>query len=164
MAKLFESRRDEEMDRPICRVMSPDPTAIPSGAMLNRAIEIFAQKKISELPVVDDQHRPCGLIDITDVVEMLPRPESAESDSAQSERSGSAAAACHVVLPFPNQQGTVPVYIQWYVGEIVASGLVIYLNRKRKYLLSSVILLITTNMLAFLFASLEDSQGGAFLI
>ena len=54
------------------------------------------------------------------------------------------------------------IYIPWYLGGMVASGLVIYFNRKRKYLLSSVILLITANMLAFLFASVEDSQGGAF--
>lgn len=56
----------------------------------------------------------------------------------------------------------VSVYIPWYLGGIIASGMVIYLNRKRKYLLSSVILLVTANMLVFLIASLEDSQGGAF--
>ena len=55
LAKLFESRRDDEMDRPICRVMSPAPATIPCGAMMNQAIDIFARKKISELPVVDDQ-------------------------------------------------------------------------------------------------------------
>ena len=54
------------------------------------------------------------------------------------------------------------IYIPWYLGGMVASGLVIYFNRKRKYLLSSIILLITANMLAFLFASVEDTQGGAF--
>ena len=108
LAKLFESRRDNEMDRPVCRVMSPDPTAISRGAMMNKAIEIFAQKKISELPVVDDQHRPCGLIDITDVVEMLPRQESVASSSSQPTRSDETSPARHVVLPFPNQQGTMP--------------------------------------------------------
>lgn len=54
------------------------------------------------------------------------------------------------------------IYVPWYLGGIVASGLVIYFNRNRKYLLSSVILLITANMLAFLFASVEETQGGAF--
>lgn len=54
------------------------------------------------------------------------------------------------------------VYIAWYLGGMVASILVIYLNRKRKYLFSSVLLLLTANMLVFLIASLEDSQGGAF--
>lgn len=54
------------------------------------------------------------------------------------------------------------VYIAWYLGGMVASFLVIYLNRKRKYLFSSVLLLLTANMLVFLIASLEDSQGGAF--
>ena len=54
------------------------------------------------------------------------------------------------------------VYLPWYIGAIIASSLVIYFNRKRKYLLSSVILLISANMLVFLIATLEDSQGGAF--
>lgn len=54
------------------------------------------------------------------------------------------------------------VYIPWYVGSITAAGLVIYFNRLRKYLISSVILLFSANLLVFLIATLEDSQGGAF--
>lgn len=54
------------------------------------------------------------------------------------------------------------VYFPWYLGTILASGLVIQFNRKRKYLLSSIILLITANLLVFLIATLEASQGGAF--
>jgi len=54
------------------------------------------------------------------------------------------------------------VYLPWYMGGIALSALVITLNRNRKYLLSSIILLVTANMLVFLIASLEDTQGGAF--
>lgn len=54
------------------------------------------------------------------------------------------------------------VYLPWYVAGIVMSALVIGLNRAGKYLLASILLLITANMLVFLIASLEDSQGGAF--
>lgn len=54
------------------------------------------------------------------------------------------------------------IYFPWYLGSITASGLVIHFNRKRKYLLSTIILLITANMLVFLIATLEASQGGAF--
>jgi CBS domain-containing protein len=39
----------------------------------------MAQRKISELPVVDKEGRPAGLIDITDVVGILPKPPR-ESD------------------------------------------------------------------------------------
>lgn len=54
------------------------------------------------------------------------------------------------------------VYIPWYVGAITASAMVIYFNRQRNYLISSVILLFSANLLVFLIATLEDSQGGAF--
>ena len=53
-------------------------------------------------------------------------------------------------------------YMPWYIGAIIASALIIYFNRKRKYLISSIIFLLSGNMLVFLIASLEDSQGGAF--
>ena len=56
----------------------------------------------------------------------------------------------------------VAVYIPWYLAAILFSYLVIHLNRQGKYLISSVILLATANMMVFLIASLEDSQGGAF--
>ena len=41
--------------------------------MMVDAVAIMAERKISELPVVDAEGRPVGLIDITDVVALLPR-------------------------------------------------------------------------------------------
>jgi arabinose-5-phosphate isomerase len=108
LARLFEARRDAEMDRPICRVMTSHPTTISCGKIMSQAIEVFVQKKISELPVVDDQYRPCGLIDVTDIVEMLPRPESLSSSPSQPAESGLSAVQHDMVLPFPNQPGTMP--------------------------------------------------------
>jgi PAS domain S-box-containing protein len=54
------------------------------------------------------------------------------------------------------------VYLPWYLTGIGMSMLVIFQNRKGKYLLASILLLITANMLVYLIASLENSQGGAF--
>ena len=108
LARLFESRRDAAMDQPIRRVMSLNPTTIPRDALMNQAIEVFVRRKISELPVVDQHHKPCGLIDITDVVEMLPRQETAAELSPQSTKSAEAPADRDVVLPFPNQHGGWP--------------------------------------------------------
>ena len=50
----------------------------------------------------------------------------------------------------------VTVYIPWYLGGIASSSLVIYLNRKQKYLFSSVILLETANMLVFLIGTQDE--------
>jgi arabinose-5-phosphate isomerase len=42
---------------------------------MSDAVTLMAQRKISELPVVDADGRPAGLIDVTDVVGLLPREE-----------------------------------------------------------------------------------------
>lgn len=75
LARLFESRRDDALDGPIRAVMTSSPTSVPVGSMMTDAIEIMAERKISELPVVGAEGKPEGLIDITDVVNMLPDPE-----------------------------------------------------------------------------------------
>lgn len=54
------------------------------------------------------------------------------------------------------------VYLPWYLAGIGLSILVLVQNRKGNYLFASILLLITANMLVFLIASLEYSQGGAF--
>jgi arabinose-5-phosphate isomerase len=72
LARLFERRRDNLLDGPIRDVMTKKPCTVPIGAMMSDAIAIMGERKISELPVVDAEHTPLGLIDITDVVGMLP--------------------------------------------------------------------------------------------
>ena len=72
LARLLESKRDRAIDGPIAAVMTAAPTTVTLGTRLAAACEILAQRKISELPVVDTDHRPVGLIDITDVVAISP--------------------------------------------------------------------------------------------
>jgi len=73
LARLFEHRRDRELDLPIASVMTADPWTIPLGTRMVEAVELMARRKISELPVVDADGRPVGLIDVTDVVGVLPK-------------------------------------------------------------------------------------------
>ncbi|MEN6404990.1 MAG: KpsF/GutQ family sugar-phosphate isomerase [Thermoguttaceae bacterium] len=78
LARLFERHRDAELDGPVARVMTEKPLRVTSGAMMVEAVSLMAARKISELPVVDADGKPVGLIDITDVVALLPRePEPA---------------------------------------------------------------------------------------
>ncbi|HEV3338702.1 MAG TPA: KpsF/GutQ family sugar-phosphate isomerase [Pirellulales bacterium] len=72
LARLFEARRDEAFDQPISQVMTARPRTVPSGSMLADAVAILAELKISELPVVDPAGVPVGLLDVTDVVGMIP--------------------------------------------------------------------------------------------
>jgi arabinose-5-phosphate isomerase len=79
LVRLFERHGDGDLDKPIRDVMTANPTTIPLGAMFVDAVTIMAQRKISELPVVDNEGRVAGLVDLTDVVGLLPTPP-AESD------------------------------------------------------------------------------------
>lgn len=72
LARLLEQHRDEQFDRPISEVMTSNPTTINWGMCLNDALLLLTEKKISELPVVDNDSQPIGLIDITDVIGLSP--------------------------------------------------------------------------------------------
>ena len=52
---------------------------------MGEALDLLAERKISELPVIDADGRPLWMLDITDVVGLLPRePPAAESPHAVS--------------------------------------------------------------------------------
>ncbi len=79
LARLFEHKRDTALDRPIREVMIRGPATVPQGSMMADAVAIMAERKISELPVIDRHGRPCGMIDITDVVALFPEARLGES-------------------------------------------------------------------------------------
>jgi arabinose-5-phosphate isomerase len=71
LAKLLEQSEENLLDQAISFCMTKRFQVVRSGALLPVALSILANRKISELPVVDDQQRPLGLIDITDVMSMM---------------------------------------------------------------------------------------------
>jgi arabinose-5-phosphate isomerase len=72
LARLFESRGDVAFDRPIREVMTTGPRTVEAGSMMTDAVAIMAERKFSELPVVDHGGRPMGLLDVTDLVGLIP--------------------------------------------------------------------------------------------
>jgi arabinose-5-phosphate isomerase len=76
LARLLEGKRDWAIDGPIAAVMTASPTTVTVGTRLAQACEILADRKISELPVVDNDQRPLGLIDITDLVGAMPETKA----------------------------------------------------------------------------------------
>jgi len=72
LARLFEKRREAELDRPIREVMTADPIRINVGATLAEGVELMKTHKISELPVVDRGNHLVGLIDVTDLIGLVP--------------------------------------------------------------------------------------------
>ena len=72
LARLFEKRREAELDRQIGEIMTIDPKRVRVGALLSDAVELMKAHKISELPVVDRGNRLVGLIDVTDLIGLVP--------------------------------------------------------------------------------------------
>jgi arabinose-5-phosphate isomerase len=83
LARLFERRRDDDLDGPIRNVMTAKPLKTEVGSMMVDAVALMARRKISELPVVDGDGRPLGLIDVTDVVGLLPRDAAAQAEQGE---------------------------------------------------------------------------------
>ncbi|HEY8503813.1 MAG TPA: KpsF/GutQ family sugar-phosphate isomerase [Gemmataceae bacterium] len=76
LARLFEARRDGALDRPVAEVMTRRPLTVGPAARLSDALDLLREHKISELPVVDADGRPLGLLDITDVIGLVPAAEA----------------------------------------------------------------------------------------
>ncbi len=81
LARLFETRRDSLIDHPLAEVMTRDPVRAVVGTPVAEAVESLRSRKLSELPVVDRGSRPVGLIDLTDLIGLVP-PELLETEEA----------------------------------------------------------------------------------
>ena len=71
LARLFENRRDEQLDQPILHVMTRNPITVQPTVLLPEAIRLMSERKLSELPVIDEQRFPIGMLDITDVLQCV---------------------------------------------------------------------------------------------
>jgi arabinose-5-phosphate isomerase len=82
LAKMLEQRREAILDGPVADVMTKRFLTVQKTQMLNDALQLLARYKISELPVVDEEHRPCGIIDITDMVGIITEEKSTADPAA----------------------------------------------------------------------------------
>lgn len=72
LARLFENRQDNSLDRPISTVMTRTPTVISPEVRVAVALDVLKSRKFSELPVVDSDGCPIGMLDITDLIGLDP--------------------------------------------------------------------------------------------
>jgi arabinose-5-phosphate isomerase len=70
LARLLEAREESFLDQPIASRMTLSPSTATSGSLLQDAMALMSQRRISELPVVDSEMRPLGLLDVTDLVSL----------------------------------------------------------------------------------------------
>lgn len=68
LARLLQSRREANLDDCIGEHMTRSPIFLTSGAPLGEAVDCLSSRRISELPVVDAERRPIGMIDVTDLI------------------------------------------------------------------------------------------------
>jgi arabinose-5-phosphate isomerase len=68
LARLFERRAYDCFDGPVSAVMTRTPLTINRSARMESAVTLMRAHKISELPVIDDDGRPVGLLDVTDLI------------------------------------------------------------------------------------------------
>ena len=79
LARLFETRRDEQLDQPIHLVMTCNPITVGPDVLLPEAIHLMSSRKLSEIPVIDLNRIPIGMLDITDVLQTVDLAESPTS-------------------------------------------------------------------------------------
>ena len=99
LARLLERKQDEALDRPVHEVMTKNPRTVSSGELLDGALGILAELKLSELPVIDSTGAPVGMIDITDVVAF---PAGPDGTLPPSQNKKSAVPSPHTIS-FPNR-------------------------------------------------------------
>lgn len=67
LRRHFETEPDL-INKKVSSVMTRNPAAIKAGRLAAEAFDILRSKKIDELPVIDDRHRPIGLLDVQDLL------------------------------------------------------------------------------------------------
>jgi arabinose-5-phosphate isomerase len=87
LARLFENRRDEQLDQPIRMVMTCNPITIFPDVLLPEAIHRLSERKLSELPVIDNDRYPIGMLDITDVLQQVDMADRLAFQDEQPNRS-----------------------------------------------------------------------------
>lgn len=69
LRRLSEQKEDELGTRTIREVMTTDPITIHPDQLATEAGRLMKEKKVDELPVVNDDREPVGMLDIQDLLE-----------------------------------------------------------------------------------------------
>lgn len=69
LRRLTERGEDNFSKRKIRDVMTTDPITVQPDQLATEAGRIMKEKKVDELPVVDGEHVPVGMLDLQDILE-----------------------------------------------------------------------------------------------
>jgi arabinose-5-phosphate isomerase len=68
LRRLLESGHSDALSQPVAAVMTRNPKRITVGRLASEAMAVLQRHRIDELPVVDADDRPVGMLDIQDVM------------------------------------------------------------------------------------------------
>jgi arabinose-5-phosphate isomerase len=68
LRRLLTDDDGHNLNQPVRKVMKTNPKRVHADQLATEAMAIMRQHRIDELPVVDDEDRPVGLIDVQDLV------------------------------------------------------------------------------------------------
>lgn len=59
-----------QLHKPISAVMTRKPRALPSTALVRDAVKMVRERRLDEIPVIDESGKPVGILDVQDLVAM----------------------------------------------------------------------------------------------
>ena len=66
---ILDSHHPHILDEPVSKVMTPGPRfSVGAGTPAAEALRILRDNKIDEMPVVDENHTPIGMVDVQDLL------------------------------------------------------------------------------------------------
>ena len=70
LRRLVNQSGGDGLDRPIGEVMTRGPRSLDDTALVRDAVQMIRERRVDEIPVIDGQGRPVGILDIQDLVAM----------------------------------------------------------------------------------------------
>jgi arabinose-5-phosphate isomerase len=80
LARVLESNDVAALDSPIDKYMTKAPLTVSANCKVMDAVALLRERHVSELPVIDADGRPVGLVDVTDLMDLLPTYERDDAD------------------------------------------------------------------------------------
>jgi len=68
--RLVNAHGASALDRPLAECMTRQPRTLPADALVRDAVRMVRELRVDELPVVDAEGRPMGLLDVQDLVSL----------------------------------------------------------------------------------------------
>ncbi|MHC4994602.1 MAG: KpsF/GutQ family sugar-phosphate isomerase [Planctomycetota bacterium] len=68
LRRLLVNDGPDALRRPVADVMTAAPTHLPDDALVRDAVQLIREKRLDEIPVLDENHKPVGLIDVQDLI------------------------------------------------------------------------------------------------